>query len=392
MSKLTTREKLFQSFAKANPDLTTFNRQELYDFAEKNGFKKGTATGLFGELAKDGRGVYRMEMVDSNVVAMPKQENSKTSEAEPAEPKMKTTVHDEVYIPPRDNTFVAWGYFKDVKKIIESGMFYPVLISGLSGNGKTIMVQQACAVAKREYVRVQITPETDEDDLLGGFRLVDGETVFAKGPVVKAMEQGAILLIDEIDRGSNKLMALQGVLEGKPILLKKTGEVVTPAKGFNVFATANTKGQGDETGRFIAATILDDAFLERFTITLEQPYAKESVERRIVANHLKKFGVDQEDTKSFSELLVKWGQAIRKTYDEGGIDEVVSTRRLCHIAQTYSIFGDRKKSVELCVTRFESDTSEAMVDLYEKLDASTDKSNAANPDGTYDYENDESPF
>ena len=395
MTKLTTRQRLFQDFAAANPGLETFHREALYAFAESNGYTRGAATGLFGELEKEGRGVYRMQMVDpSNVVPMPapaakapKQEASPVIEETP---RVRSTIASEVYIPPKNPNFVRWGYFADVKKIIESGMFYPMFISGLSGNGKTIMVEQVCALANREYVRVQITPETDEDDLIGGFRLVNGETVFAKGPVIKAMEQGAVLLIDEIDRGSNNLMTLQGVLEGKPVLIKKTGEVVVPAPGFNVIATANTKGQGDETGRFIAATIIDDAFLERFTITLEQPYPAENVEKKIVLKHLKSFGVGDE-ADDFAEKLTKWGQAIRKTYQEGGIDELISTRRLCHIAQTYSIFGDRAKAVELCVNRFEADTRDAMVDLYSKMDATTGKDNGQS-NGTYDYETDESPF
>ena len=247
-------------------------------------------------------------------------------------------------------------------------------IAGLSGNGKTMMVEQACALAKREYVRVQITPETDEDDLIGGFRLLNGETVFAKGPVIKAMEAGALLMIDEIDRGSNKLMCLQGVLEGKPVLIKKTGEVVTPAAGFNVIATANTKGQGDDAGRFIAATIIDEAFLERFTVTLDQPYPTASTEKKIIANHMAKFGVDDAE---FGEKLVQWGQAIRKTFEDGGIDEVISTRRICHIVQTYSIFGSRMKSIELCVNRFDSDTRAAFLDLYTKIDADAEIEDAA---------------
>ena len=249
-------------------------------------------------------------------------------------------------------------------------------VAGLSGNGKTMMIEQACAAAKREYVRVQITPETDEDDLIGGFRLLDGETVFAKGPVIKAMEAGAILLIDEIDRGSNKLMALQGVLEGKPVLIKKTGEVITPAPGFNVIGTANTKGQGDDAGRFISAGIIDEAFLERFTITLEQPYPAAAVEKKIVKNHMKKFGTDDSE---FVDKLVSWAQAIRKTFLDGGVDEIVSTRRLCHIVQTFSIFNDRKKAIELCVNRFDEDTRAGFLDLYSKIDA--DPSEYAETDG-----------
>ena len=245
-------------------------------------------------------------------------------------------------------------------------MFYPTFITGLSGNGKTMMVEQACAKAGRQYVRVQITPETDEDDLIGGFRLINGETVFFKGPVVHAMEAGAILLIDEIDRASNKLMCLQGVLEGKPVLLKKTGEVVKPAPGFNVIATANTKGKGSEDGRFTAAMIIDDAFLERFTITMEQPFPTLNIEKKIVVKHMEKFGsVDKE----YADKLCVWAEVIRKTFEDDGVDEVVSTRRLCHIAQTFAIFNDRVKAIELCISRFDSDTKAAFIDLYTKVDA-----------------------
>jgi len=274
---------------------------------------------------------------------------------------------DEVFIPPKDKTFVEWGNFKDVFKIIKSRMFYPTFVTGLSGNGKTFMVEQACAKAGREYVRVQISPETDEDDLIGGFRLLNGETVFQKGPVIKAMEAGAVLLIDEIDRGTNKIMCLQGILEGKPVLIKKTGEVVTPKNGFNVLATANTKGKGSDDGRFTAATILDEAFLERFTITVEQPYPSVAIEKKIVNKHMEKFECLDE---SFTETLVGWADTIRKTFEDGGIDEVVSTRRLCHIVQTFSIFNKRDKAVALCINRFDDDTKEAFLDLYTKVDAS----------------------
>jgi MoxR-like ATPase len=230
------------------------------------------------------------------------------------------------------------------------------------------MVEQACARTNREYVRVQITPETDEDDLIGGFRLIDGETVFAKGPVIKAMEAGALLLIDEIDRGSNKIMCLQGVLEGKPIMIKKTGEVIKPAEGFNVISTANTKGQGSEDGRFIAATIIDEAFLERFTITLEQPYPSMAIEKKIIIKHMDKF--DCKDT-DFADRLTQWSETIRKTFEDGGVDDIVSTRRLCHIVQTFSIFDDRTKSIDLCISRFDNDTKEAFKDLYALIDDTT---------------------
>jgi MoxR-like ATPase len=229
-------------------------------------------------------------------------------------------------------------------------------------------------------VRVQITPETDEDDLIGGFRLVNGETVFCKGPVIKAMEKGAILLIDEIDRGSNKLMCLQGVLEGKPVLVKKTGEVISPLNGFNVIATANTKGKGSDDGRFVSATIIDEAFLERFTITLEQPYPTSSVERKIVVKHMEKF--DCHDDK-FADSLVVWSETIRKTFEDGGVDEIVSTRRLCHIIQSYSIFKDKIKAIELCVSRFDADTKEAFLDLYSKVDTES----TSDGFGTFDISN-----
>ena len=277
-----------------------------------------------------------------------------------------SVTNDEVFVPAYDKTFVPWGNFTELLKIIKSEMFYPTYISGLSGNGKTFMIEQACAKLKREYVRVQISPETDEDDLIGGFRLIKGETVFQKGPVIKAMEAGAILMIDEIDRGTNKIMCLQGVLEGKPVLIKKTGEVIIPAAGFNVITTANTKGKGSEDGRYSAAGIIDDAFLERFTITLEQTFPTIKVEEKIVMKHMQKFEkIDEE----FSKLLVGWADAIRKTFYDEGIDEVISTRRLCHIVQTYSIFNKRDKAIALCVNRFDEDTKAAFIDLYEKVDA-----------------------
>ena len=295
--------------------------------------------------------------------------NQQQQEALPMAPSrsVNSVSSDEVYVPARDSHFVRWGNFKDVEMIIKSREFYPTFITGLSGNGKTMMVEQACAKNDRQYVRVQITPETDEDDLLGGFRLIDGETVFQKGPVIKAMESGAILLIDEIDRGSNKIMCLQGVLEGKPVMVKKTGEMITPASGFNIIATANTKGQGSEDGRFVAATIIDEAFLERFVITIEQPYPTAAIENRIVKKHMDKYGYSDDN---FAEMLVNWADTIRKTFNDGGVDETISTRRLCHVVQTFSIFKDRRKAIELCISRFDADTKEAFLDLYDKVDAS----------------------
>ena len=265
-----------------------------------------------------------------------------------------------------DPTFVPWGAYTDIMKIVKSEMFYPTYISGLSGNGKTFMVEQACAKAGREFIRVQINPETDEDDLLGGFRLINGETVFCKGPVLKAMENGAVLLLDEIDRATNKIMCLQGVLEGKPVLVKKTGETIEPAKGFNVIATANTKGKGSEDGRFTAASIIDEAFLERFTISVDQKFPSATIEKKILKKHMDKFDIQDDE---FVDRLVTWGDIIRKTFFDDGVDEVISTRRLCHIVQTFSIFTDRMKAIDLCISRFDEDTKEAFLDLYTKVDS-----------------------
>jgi ATP-dependent 26S proteasome regulatory subunit len=288
-------------------------------------------------------------------------------------------INEQVYVPMNDPNFVRWGHYKDIENIIKSDMFYPVFITGMSGNGKTMMVEQACARLKKNYIRVQISPETDEDDLIGGFRLVNGQTVFAEGPVIRAMKTGALLLIDEIDRGSNRIMCLQGVLEGKPVLIKKTGEIVRPLKGFNIIATANTKGKGSDDGRFIAATIIDEAFLERFTITIEQPYPTSSVEKRILLKHMEKYGkIDEE----FASRLTMWSEGIRKTFVDGGIDELISTRRLCHIAQTFAIFEDRVKAIELCTSRFDDDTKTAFVDLYTKIDSPGVDTEVVTPDNT----------
>jgi len=370
MKNLTPKQiELFSAFVNAHPDKDSLTRQEMFTFAEETGLNRNSVGALMKKLPRVERGVYSMV---TNVVSMPNVPSQPVQQTPVAEAvqkavgKVRSTSSEEVFVPEKDSTFVKWGYFADVSKIIKSKMFYPMYVAGLSGNGKTMMIEQACAAANREYVRVQITPETDEDDLIGGFRLLDGETVFAKGPVIKAMESGSILLIDEIDRGSNKLMALQGVLEGKPVLIKKTGEVVHPAPGFNVIGTANTKGQGDDAGRFISASIIDEAFLERFTITLEQPYPSASVEKKIVKNHMEKFGANDSE---FVDKLVAWGQAIRKTFLDGGVDEIVSTRRLCHIVQTFSIFNDRMKAIELCVNRFDEDTRSGFLDLYSKIDA-----------------------
>jgi MoxR-like ATPase len=269
-------------------------------------------------------------------------------------------------VPSKFEGFVPWGHTATIKKIVQSGLYYPLFVTGLSGNGKTLMIEQIHADMKKELIRVNITIETDEDDLLGGFRLVNGETKFVPGPVIEAMNRGCTLLLDEIDLGSNKLMCLQPVLEGKGVYLKKVNQWVTPKKGFNVMATANTKGQGSDDGMFIGTNILNEAFLERFAITLEQPYASAAIEKKIIVGAMKKYGkVDEK----FADNLITWADVIRKTFADGGIDSVISTRRLDHIAKAFAIFGDKSKSIELCCARFDSDTKESFLDLYSKIDA-----------------------
>ena len=333
--------------------------RDLKVYANEIGVKHKDVYSLIRRSPKMGRGLYDLSLF------MPATTDQATMPVQMAS-SVASIVNDDVYVPTKDQYFIRWGNFKDIEMIVKSSEFYPTFITGLSGNGKTMMVEQACARSNREYIRVQITPESDEDDLIGGFRLINGETVFQKGPVIKAMEKGAILLIDEIDRGSNKIMCLQGVLEGKPVMIKKTGEMITPAKGFNVISTANTKGQGSDDGRYSAASIIDEAFLERFIITVEQTYPTLSIERKIVSKHMEKYDcVDKE----FAETLVTWSDTIRKTFEDGGVDDQISTRRLCHIVQTFSIFKDRQKAIELCVNRFDEDTKDAFLDLYSKVDA-----------------------
>ena len=295
---------------------------------------------------KKGRGTWDLTALDIE----------KAYKAPAVEPAVKVS-----YVPEKDSNYVPFGNAPSLKKIINSRQFYPVFITGLSGNGKTLGVEQACANLNRELIRVNITIETDEDDLIGGFRLVNGDTVFHNGPVVEALERGAVLLLDEIDLASNKILCLQSVLEGKGVFLKKTGRYVKPAAGFTVIATANTKGKGSDDGRFVGTNVLNEAFLERFPITFEQDYPSPVIEQKI----LKNVGCEL----TFAENLVKWAGVIRKTFFDGGVDEVITTRRLVHIAQAYSIFGDRLVAITNCVNRFDDDTKNSFLDLYTKVDA-----------------------
>ena len=284
-------------------------------------------------------------------------------------------VEEQNLVPDKDPNYVPFGNYSDVKKIIQSKMFYPTFITGLSGNGKTFSVEQACAQLGRELIRVNITIETDEDDLIGGFRLVNGATVWHDGPVIQALNRGAILLLDEVDLASNKILCLQSILEGKGVFLKKVGRFVKPANGFNIFATANTKGKGSDDGRFIRTNVLNEAFLERFALTFEQQYPTPKTEQNILEKVAINYGVLDKD---FCENLANWADIIRKTFNDGGIDEVISTRRLVHIIRAFAIWQDRMKAIKVCVNRFDDETKQSFLELYDKIDAdvTTEESNA----------------
>ena len=288
----------------------------------------------------------------------------------------KTTIDAQNLVPDKDPTFVKFGAFPDLKKVIQSRLFYPVFITGLSGNGKTFGVEQACSQANRELIRVNITVETDEDDLIGGFRLVSGETVWHNGPVIEALERGAILLLDEVDLASNKILCLQSILEGKGVFLKKIGEYIQPKAGFNIVATANTKGKGSEDGRFIGTNILNEAFLERFPITIEQDYPTAATENKILRGLCDQLNIPMVgEHEKFIVHLCEWAEIVRKTFHDGGVDEVISTRRLTHVIRAYSIFGDRLKAVKMCLNRFDEETKESFLQLYSKLDDSIEINN-----------------
>jgi hypothetical protein len=337
----------------------TVTRQEINDLVKSK--KIANPSWLKSDKYKVDRGIYKLPMGDDEVAT----EIVDTQKSESQAAYVVSSLTDNV-VPTKDKDFVSFGNFSDVKNVITSKKFYPVFITGLSGNGKTLAVTQACAVAKREMIRVNITIETDEDDLLGGYRLRDGQTVWQNGPVIEAMERGAVLLLDEIDLASNKIMCLQPILEGSGIYVKKINKFVKPKLGFNVVATANTKGQGSDDGKFIGTNVLNEAFLERFPITFEQEYPAAKTEQKIVATKLKSTG--KADDK-FATNLVTWADVIRKTYKDGGVDEIISTRRLVHIAEAYSIFKNKMKAIEVCTNRFDNDTKTSFVDLYTKVDA-----------------------
>jgi hypothetical protein len=307
------------------------------------------------ETFKTDRGRWNLEVTQEKV-----EQIERTYQAPAALPAVEQNL-----IPDKDDTFVKFGNFNDIKKIIASNLFYPTFITGLSGNGKTFSVEQVCAQLKRELIRVNITIETDEDDLIGGFRLVNGETAWHNGPVVEALERGAVLLLDEIDLASNKILCLQSILEGKGVFLKKIGKFVKPTDGFTVVATANTKGKGSDDGRFIGTNVLNEAFLERFPVTFEQSYPAPATEQRILEGVALDLGVEDRD---FCKRIVDWADIIRKTFYDGGIEEIISTRRLVHIIRAYSIFNDKAKAIQVCTNRFDDETKQCFLELYDKVD------------------------
>ena len=358
---LTPRKKLFvDTAAKMFGDGAVLTKAQKHEAADKAGIPYPT---WFGKNFSVGYNAYKL----------PSEGVAPTSVTAPAPADDLTVVNlvasnmeKQNLVPAPFEGFVAWGNFSKIEKVVKSGLFYPIFVTGLSGNGKTLMIEQVHAKMHKDLIRVNITIETDEDDLLGGFRLINGETKFVPGPVIEAMERGCTLLLDECDLGSNKLLALQPVLEGKGVFLKKINKWIVPKDGFNVMATANTKGKGSEDGRFIGTNILNEAFLERFAVTFEQPYATAATEKKIVVNSMKKYGeVDDE----FASNLVTWAEVIRKTFYDGGVDEVISTRRLDHIVKAFAIFGDKMEAIELCVARFDGDTKASFLDLYTKIDA-----------------------
>ena len=357
---LSPRKKLFvDTAAEMFGEGAIITKAQKAEAAEKAGVPFPT---WFGKDYTVGYNAYKLPTEGGSVVAPA----AVTEDASAVVNLVATNMNDQNLVPSKFEGFVSWGNFSLIEKVVKSGMFYPMFITGLSGNGKTLMVEQVCAKLKKELIRVNITIETDEDDLLGGFRLVNGETKFMSGPVIEAMERGCTLLLDECDLGSNKLLCLQPVLEGKGVYLKKINKWVTPKDGFNVIATANTKGKGSDDGRFIGTNILNEAFLERFAVTMEQPYASAAIEKKIVLGSMQKYGAVDKD---FADNLVTWAEVIRKTFFDGGVDEVISTRRLDHIVKAFAIFGDKMQSIELCVARFDEDTKASFLDLYTKIDA-----------------------
>jgi MoxR-like ATPase len=356
------REYVKYAYGLFNKEVLT--KQELIQANKKFGCKYAPQWLIKDKQYKVDKATFRLPL-DGDIKKTVAVESTNNTEIKKEAAYIVSSLTGDI-VPKKDPVFVPFGNYPDIKSIIKSGKFYPVFVTGLSGNGKTMSILQACAEAKKECIRVNVTIETDEDDLLGGYRLKDGQTVWQNGPVIEAMERGALLLLDEIDLASNKIMCLQPILEGSGVFVKKINKFVKPKDGFNVVATANTKGQGSEDGKFIGTNILNEAFLERFPVTFEQRYPNAKTEEKILNNTLEATG--KKDT-NYVNKLVTWADVIRKTYFDGGVDEIISTRRLVHIVQAYSIFSNKLKAIELCTNRFDEDTKTSFVDLYTKVDA-----------------------
>ena len=354
-----TNEDLLDFFSEFGPEISG---KEIALAGDKFGVQKQSITSRLKKIPH----ASRIGGISSGKWKLTVEEGREILEKAIEQPAVEPTIQDRNLVPQKDPNYVPFGNFSDLKRIINSKIFYPTFITGLSGNGKTLSVEQACAALGRELIRVNITIETDEDDLIGGFRLVDGSTVWHNGPVVEALERGAILLLDEVDLASNKILCLQSILEGKGVFLKKIGKYVKKAPGFNVIATANTKGKGSDDGRFIGTNVLNEAFLERFPVTFEQEYPPISVEKKILGGIASQLGVTDTD---FIARLVDWGDIIRKTFYDGGIEEIISTRRLVHIVRAFSIFNDKAKAIQVCINRFDDETKQAFLELYDKVDA-----------------------
>jgi hypothetical protein len=280
--------------------------------------------------------------------------------------KVFSTPDSHSLVPSLNANFVPWGNYHLIKKLINHDKFMTAYITGETGNGKTLNFEQACAELKRELIVVPITAFTDEDDLFGGFRLVGGDTVWVDGPVIEAMKRGAILLLDEVDNGTEPLMSLQAVLQGNSYFVKKLGRVVEPTDGFAVFATANTKGDGD--GDYVFTNVLNKAFLDRFKILVEQPYPSIAVERKIVSRWIKYNAPHVPN--SWTNNITKFVDVVRNTYKEGGISEQISTRRLVDMTMMYGMLGNASEAIKLTTNRFDTDTQVAMLALWENIDDS----------------------
>jgi hypothetical protein len=359
---LPTTEQLVAHIAAHYEGRTDVTTADVRAFAEYAGLNFATVNRRLSAY-KSGRGRFNLDVATA-AQQLEQTFNLPQADAVPSIVKTESTEYQDL-TPATDDLFVSFGCFKDVKTIVKSKVFYPVFITGLSGNGKTHAVEQACAQTGRDLIRVNVTIETDSDDLLGGFRLVNGETVWHNGPVVEAMERGAVLLLDEVDLSSNKIMCLQSVLEGKGVYLKKINRWVTPAAGFTVIATANTRGKGDESGQFIGANVLNEAFLERFAVTLAQDYPTPATEIKILTRNFAAVGAHVDDDTI--KRLVDWADIIRRTYADGGVDSVITTRRLINIAKAVAIWGDVERAIELCTNRFDDDTRSTFTELYSKM-------------------------